>query len=100
MDLAVPKQDLDDLLSRVKEIEELLRFPSVEGHIGRATKLATSIARHAPRGPIAHIAMHVISEANALRRSPLPLAASSARLDDVLQRLRHALQDARDASED
>jgi hypothetical protein len=48
--------DFDDLLSRVKEIQELLQFPSLSQHIGRANELALSVARNAPP-PVPHLAM-------------------------------------------
>lgn len=87
------KAQLDDLLARVKEIEELLRFPSVHGHVARASALALSIARSVPGGAVVKIAMQVIGEANSLRPPALPLRASDARLQALLQRLRTALKD-------
>jgi len=86
---------VDDLLVWLKEIEELLQFPSVDGHVDRAGALALSIARAAPGGGIANLAMKVITEANALRRSPLPLRPSDGRLRKELRRLRLALEQAR-----
>ena len=88
---------LDELLARLKEMEELLVFPGVAGHIMRATRLALSIARQAPNGRIANLAMRAISEAHALREGPLPLKADRTQLNTVLWRLRLSLQEAKSA---
>lgn len=84
----------DDLLYSLKEIEELLRFSGVAGHVDRATVLLTTMARGAPDGAIANLAMKVISEAHALRSCALPLQPSYGRLNSALWRLRLALQQA------
>ena len=84
--------DIDGLLRNLKEIEELMTFPSVAGHVERACELATSIARGAPHGSIADLAMKVISEVHALRATALPLKPSNGRLNAALWRLRLALQ--------
>ena len=89
--------DIDDLLSRLKEIEELVQFPGVEGHLKRTETLALSIARKAP-GTASHLAMHVVSEAIALRPGALPIVASDAKLRTMLRDLRTALEDARRTS--
>jgi hypothetical protein len=92
----VDKAKIDDALSRVQEAEELLRFPGVSGHLDKATKLMTSIAKSAPSGGISNIAMQVISEAQALHpRSDLPLKLDDGKLNKLLWRLRLALQEAR-----
>lgn len=93
------KAHLDELLSRVKEIDELLRFPGVTGHIARANALALSIARDASSGAIVNLAMQVISEANSLPPPPLPLRPDDSRLRDLLRRLRAALAAAESAKE-
>jgi hypothetical protein len=85
---------LAPLLARLKEMEELLQFPGVPGHVARATQLAMSIAREAPHGRIANLAMRVISEAQAMREGPLPLKPDRTRLNTALWRLRLALQEA------
>ena len=94
--------DVDDLLSRLREIEELLQFPGVAGHVERAEKLAISIARSARTGAIAQLAMQAVSEAHALKASvgaqdgdALPLAPSRRNLERVLGRLRESLEQAR-----
>jgi hypothetical protein len=90
----VAKADLQDLLSRLKEMDELLQFPGVAGHIERATALGISIARSAGNGSVANIAMQVVSEASAVRASPLPLKMDYAKLNELLARLRLLLEQA------
>ena len=87
--------DIDDLLSRLKEMEELLHFPTVEGHLKRAETLALSIARTGPNAAVRDLAMKVISEANALRRTELPLKANDRTLSKLLGDLRLSLDEAR-----
>jgi hypothetical protein len=89
----VEKADLNRLLACVKEMEELLQFPTVRGHLEKATKLALLIARNAPKGRIANLAMRVISEANALRSGSLPLKADRTKLNQALWHLRLAIQE-------
>jgi hypothetical protein len=89
-----PPAIVENALHSLKEIEELLRFSSVAGHVDRATVLLTAIARAAPSGEIANLAMKVISEAHALRSCELPLQPSYGRLNGALWRLRLALQQA------
>jgi hypothetical protein len=84
---------LDELLARLKEMEELLQFPGVSGHVMRATKLALSIAREAPQGRVANLAMRVISETHAMRQPALPLRPDRTQLNTALWRLRLALQE-------
>ena len=84
---------LDELLGRLKEMEELLQFPGVYGHVVRASQLALSIARDAPPGRVANLAMRVISEAQAMREAALPLKADRTKLNTALWRLRLALQE-------
>ena len=78
--------DFDDLLSRLKEIENLLQFPTVAGHIERANHLALSMARGTP-GPIPNLAMLLTSAANRLRQGPADPDA-----DDSVQKLISRLQ--------
>jgi len=92
------KPDIDALLSDLKEIEELLQFPSVPGHMQKSMRLATTIARRAPSGDISNLAMRVVSEALALRGVPLPLRPDRANLNKALWRLRLALQQAKSIS--
>jgi hypothetical protein len=87
------KAEIDALLSDLKEMEELLQFPGVTGHMQKSLHLATTIARRAPRGDISNLAMRVISEALALRTVPLPLKPDRGKLNKALWRLRIALQE-------
>jgi hypothetical protein len=96
----VEKADLNRLLASVKEMEELLQFPNVEGHVEKASKLALLIARNPPSGAIADFAMRVISEANALRASSLPLKPDRTKLNHTLWHLRLALQEMKSAVPD
>jgi hypothetical protein len=84
--------NLEDLLSRLKEIEGLLQFPAVDGHV-KAQALALSIARKAPTGPISNLAMQVMSEASAPRPGALPMRADADKLNALLGKLRLALQE-------
>jgi hypothetical protein len=88
------KPDIEALLSSLREIEELLQFPGVPGHIQKANVLAMRIARMAASGPISNLAMKVISEAMKLR------VASTDRksLNHALWHLRIALQEAKSRS--
>lgn len=88
------KPDAQHLLSQLKEAEELLRFPGVQGHLERGTRLLVSISRSAPRGEIANLAMRAVSEASSLRPSDLPLKPSDSKLHELLRRLRAGLQKA------
>jgi hypothetical protein len=90
---------INELLAQLKEAEELLRFPSVAGHVDRGIELLMSIARAAPSGGITNLAMQAISEACALRPSALPLTADYGKLNKILWRLRVALQQASSDSE-
>jgi hypothetical protein len=84
------KIDFDDLLSRVKEIEELLQFPSLSGHIERANALAVSVARRAP-SPIPHLAMLVADAVNEIRLNPQDREAQS-RFRAAIAQLREAIE--------
>ena len=89
---------MDKLLTYLKEMEELLQFPGVPGHLEAASKLATAIARATSDGRIANLAMKAISEAHALRASALPLKPDRSSLNATLWRLRLALEQARQES--
>lgn len=86
------KLSVDEMLAGLTEVEQLLRFPTVEGHIDRAIALALSIARSAQDGGIANLAMQLMSEVHSVRRVSLPLVASDTRLTELLERLRAALR--------
>jgi hypothetical protein len=90
------RADVGDLLSRLTEVEELLRFPTVKGHLERACKLLVSIARNAPTGPIGDLSMRLTSDASALARSRPD--ASQQTLEASIKQLRSALQEAERAA--
>jgi chemotaxis protein CheY-P-specific phosphatase CheC len=86
---------VDELSSRVGQIEDLVRVPSVIGHFASAKSLAMSIARQAPNDDVANLAMQLAAEVGALKESELPLSASNVHLDKILRRLRLALEQAK-----
>jgi hypothetical protein len=81
---------VQDALAQLGEIEALLRPPLVESQIDRANRLAVSMARNAPQGNVANLAMQLMSAlheargGNGAAESPALIAA----------RLRVALQEA------
>jgi len=79
------------LLSRLGEIDQLFQTP-VDGHIDKAAKLALSIARKAPTGGIANLAMHVMSATSQLKVDSDHEAARDG-FDSALSRLRSALEE-------
>jgi len=81
--------DVDGSLARLKEVEELLNFPTVRGHVERACKLALGLARSAPNPAVANLAMELMTE---IDKQQLGRAN---RLGEVLSKLRGALQDSR-----
>jgi hypothetical protein len=80
-----------ELLSRLSEIDQLFQTP-VDGQIDKAEKLALSIARKAPTGGIADLAMHVMSATSHLKLDSEPEAARGG-FDSALARLRSALEE-------
>jgi hypothetical protein len=93
-DRAPAKPDFGGLLSSLKEIEELLQFPGVPGHIDKANALALRIARAAGSGLISNLAMRVISEAVKLRGT----SGDRKDLNHALWHLRIALQEAKSST--
>ena len=79
-----------DGLALFGEIERLLRPPLIDTQVDRANALAVSIARSAPHGRIANLAMQLISAAYDVRAQPDPALE---RLDLTLAQLRSALED-------
>jgi hypothetical protein len=88
------KPDFEALLSSLKEVEELLQFPGVPGHVHKATTLAMRIARSAGSGRVSNLAMKLISEALKLRSA----ASDRKDLNVVLWHLRIALQEGKSRS--
>src|SRR5260370_40891049 len=89
------KREVDELFSRVKQIEHLVRVPGLIGHFASAESLSVSIARQAPTEGVASLAMQLITEVNALKESELPLSTSNVHLNKILWRLRLALEQAK-----
>lgn len=87
--------EVDELLSRVTEIEDLVRFPSVIGHFASAKSLAMLIARHAPTESVANLATQLASEFDALEEPELPLSTNDVLLNKLLWKLRRALEQAK-----
>jgi hypothetical protein len=83
---------VDELLSRLKEIEDLIRVPGLIGHSASAGSLAMSIARQAPTEGVANLAMQLTAVVEALEKHALPLSTSSIDLSKALWRLRLALE--------
>ena len=84
--------DLSDILLKLKEVEELLQFPLVDGHMARAETLLMLIARNAPSGVISHAAMNVITLAHLSRKPAPPMEADHRNLNRLLARIRRALE--------
>lgn len=85
-------QGVDELLSRLEEIESLIRTRSVIGHSASAGSLAGSIARQAPTEGIANLAVRLTAELDALKEQELPLSPSNIHINKTLSRLRLALE--------
>jgi hypothetical protein len=79
-----------DLLPMLKEAEELLQFPAVEGHVGRATKILTLIARSTRDVGVRKAAMLAIGLASA-RGAQSTYNADVANLKRLLAQIREAL---------
>lgn len=85
-------EEVGKLLSRLKEIEELIHTPSVIGHSASAISLARSIAKRAPTEGIANLAARLTAELDALEEQELPLSPSNIHINKTLSRLRLALE--------
>ena len=84
---------VQDALSLLAELEPLLRPPLVASEIERANRLAVSIARGAPRGNLAHLAMQLMSVLHEARGND----AAAADLAPIIAGMRSALEDAEKA---
>lgn len=82
---------LDELRASFGEIEGLLRFPLVAAHVERANRLAVTIARNAPDGRIANLAMRLMSAVHEMRDIAAP---DQSLIIVMLARLRAALEEA------
>jgi hypothetical protein len=79
-------------------MEDLLRFPTVEGRMLLSVMLALSIARAAPNPEVRELAMQVITEVNALRRTALTIKLNEGAFNKLawrLWRLRWSLEESR-----
>jgi hypothetical protein len=77
------------LAEHVAELESLLRLPLIEPHVEKASRLAVAIARHAPQGRVANLAMQLLSEVHEARREG---EGDARRISVALERLRAALE--------
>jgi hypothetical protein len=76
-----------DALAQLTELEALLQPPLVTTRIDQASRLAVSIARHAPHGRVANLAMQLMSalhEARGAGEIPASLGLVSSRLRAAL----------------
>jgi acid phosphatase family membrane protein YuiD len=80
----------DELMLRFSELEALSRGPMVDGHLGMAEGLAMYIARSAPNGQVANLAMQVMSDLIQIRNK----SGVDASLQNTLSQLRTALTEA------
>ena len=87
--------DIDELLSRLKEVEELMQFPTVASHVERAARLSVSIARNARTASVIEAAMKLVRAVELFRRERPPLHADERVLQLALGRLRQALESQR-----
>jgi hypothetical protein len=78
---------------RFTELEAVTRAPTVNGHLRMAEGLAMYIARSAPNGQIANLAMQVMSELIQIQSKP----EADGSLEKTLAQLRTALREASDA---
>jgi hypothetical protein len=78
----------DILLSRVKELQDLLQSPDGEQQARHVDALAMFIARKAPNPSIRELAMQVMTAAAKLRRAE---HAQYGDLDALLEQLRVAI---------
>jgi hypothetical protein len=81
-------------LETLAEIERLLRLPLIPGQLERANRLAVSIARDAPHGRVANLAMQLMSVVHEASRSK---NTDQARVDLAVAGLRAALSEAEKA---
>jgi hypothetical protein len=79
-----------DRVAGLAEIEALLRPPLVPAQIERANRIAVSIARDAPHGRVANLAMQLVS---AMHEARADASDDPARVRLALARLRAALEE-------
>jgi hypothetical protein len=79
-----------ELMLRFTELETVTRAPMVNGHLRMAEGLAMYIARSAPNGQIANLAMQVMSELIQIQSKP----EADGSLEITLSQLKTALREA------
>jgi hypothetical protein len=79
-----------ELMLRFSELEALTRAPMVDGNLKMAEGLAMYIARSAPNGQIANLAMRAMSELIQMRSKP----EADGSLEITLSQLKTALGEA------
>lgn len=89
--VARPDDTAQSLGAKLKEAEELLRFPTIPGHVEKACKLLIAIARKAPGTAVRNAAMNAVTLAGHLGTPP-PLAADAANLERLLGEIRRGLE--------
>jgi len=82
--------DRDELLVKLNEIEDLLKS-GIAGHFETVERLAIAIARNAPSGNVANLAMRLLSAVYKRRRDGDD-ATASVDLNNALSLLRLALE--------
>jgi hypothetical protein len=89
------KLTVEEMMLRLDELQQLLQFPTVDGHAEKAGGLAMYIARSAPSGHIAKLAMQMMSAASELRERNNGEMRPA--FDTALTDLRLALQQAQNS---
>jgi hypothetical protein len=77
-------------MRRLDELEAAIQSPNLNGSLVKAEMLAVHIARNAPTGPIANLAMQVMSAAIQIRKGTARDANDS--LAKTLPELRSAIE--------
>jgi hypothetical protein len=84
-----PKAAPPPLAEQLTELESLLRVPLIEPHVEKASSLAVAIARHAPHGRVANLAMQLLSAVHEATRE----GEDADRVSVALARLCAAVQE-------
>jgi hypothetical protein len=80
----------NELTLRLRELEAAMQAPMVDGNLAMAEGLAMYIARSAPNGQIANLAMQVMSDLIQIRSK----SEANGSLEKTLSQLRAALREA------
>ena len=84
-----PESPHKELLDKLAEIEKLVRPPLLPSQLDRVSVLAVAIARHAPDGGTAHLAMRLLSALHDARKGGEK--AESRAIETIVARLREAI---------